>query len=825
MICYRLLFTSISLLIGASAQLVATPPSVERLAPAAGQQGTSFDLTVTGAGLQNASEALLYSPEIQCEKMEARSDNELILHLKTTADCPSGAHTVRIRSAEGISELRVFRISPLPIVAESESNDTTEDAQPIPVNSTIVGTVEAGDIDSYRVTLKKGDRLSAEAEAIRSAGAMLDAVLNVMGSNGQWLTIVDDTPHRRQDPVICLIAPEDGDYIVQIHETNFEGDENSQYALHIGSFPSPRSVFPAGGPAGQTVDVEFRGDSTGLIRQSLDLPQKPNQTIAVHATDAGLNSPAGLPFRVSSFGNVIETEPNQPEVISLPTAVAAELPVALNGVLQQRGDQDCFRVQARANDRIRVEVFAGRLGSPLDSLLEIRDLNGHIIGASDDGVSHDSDVVVVFPETAEYIVQLSDKRGNGGADYFYRIELSPFQPQLTAFLSRPDRMSQDRQAIAVPQGNRVVTFLACQRSGMKGDVQLTASGLPEGLQLPSTQIPADRFWVPIVIEATPDAPIGGGLVGVEVSGQHDGNSVIGHFRQVVDLVAGSADQLFQSAETDRLAVAVVEPVPYAVTLIQPTTSLAPDGTLDLRLEVTRREGFTGPLEISFPFLPPWVDGPDKLIVSAEESTAIYTVRAWPSAVPRTWQLCAEAKATPDSTQNSDESMSESGRGRRSRKLAARTLVASNLVSLTIASSPVAGQIGTVMAEQGTPSEVGCSLQINGSLPESMTAVLEGLPNRVSADSVPVKPGDSIIQFQLQPEVTAPLGTFADLMVRLDGVIDGQNVSWRIGRGGALKIEQSGQLMTDENGKPLSRLDVLRRSSGKTSAVPTTVNPQ
>jgi len=824
MTCYRLLFASISLLTGAPAHLAAAPPSVERIAPAAGQRGQSFELTVTGAGLQDASEALLYSREIQCEKIEARSDNELILHLKTTADCPAGTHAVRIRSAEGVSELRVFRISPLPIVKETESNDTVEDAQSIPLNSTVVGTVEAGDVDSYRVTLKKGDRLSAEAEAMRSAGAMLDAVLNVMGPNGQWLSIVDDTPLRRQDPVVCLTAPEDGDYIVQIHETNFEGDENSQYALHVGSFPSPRSVFPPGGPAGQTVEVEFRGDAKGTIRQTLSLPQKPNQMIAVHATDSELISPAGLPFRVSSFGNVIETEPNQPEDIAQQTSAATELPVALNGVLQQPGDVDCFRIRAAANDRIRVEVFASRLGSPLDSLLEIRDLNGRTIGASDDGISHDSDVVVVFPETAEYIVQLSDKRGNGGADYFYRIELSPFQPQLTAFLSRPDRLSQDRQAIAVPQGNRVVTFLACQRSGMKGDVQLSASGLPTGLQLPSTQIPADRFWVPIVIEATPDAQMGGGLVDVEVSGQHNGDSVIGHFRQVVDLVAGSADQLFQSAETDRLAVAVVEPVPYSVTLKQPTTSLAPDGTLDLRLEVTRSEVFTGPLEISFPFLPPWVDGPDKIVVSPDESTAIYTVRAWPGAIPRTWQLCAEAKAAPASTQNSDESMSESGRGRRSRKPAARTLVASNLVSLTIEPSPVTGQIGTVMAEQGTPTDVACSLKINGSLPESMTAVLEGLPNRVSADSVSVKPGDSTIQFQLQPEATAPLGTFADLMVRLDGVIDGQNVSWRIGRGGALKIEPTGLLMTDENGKPLSRLDVLRRSSGRTTSVPETVKP-
>ena len=122
-----------------------------------------------------------------------------------------GVHSLRIRSPEGISELHVFSISPLPVVAESESNDAFEDAQTIDLNSTLVGTIEAGDIDSFRVRLRKGDRLSAEAEAIRTGGAMLDAVLNVLGPDGSWLAFVDDTAQGRQDPIVSLIAPDDGD--------------------------------------------------------------------------------------------------------------------------------------------------------------------------------------------------------------------------------------------------------------------------------------------------------------------------------------------------------------------------------------------------------------------------------------------------------------------------------------------------------------------------------------------------------------------------------------------------------------------------------------
>ncbi len=340
--------------------LQAAPPSVERVSPAAGQRGASFQLTVVGAGLQGAAEVMLYETGISCERLEAKSDNELVLHLQASAECPTGMHSLRIRSSEGVSELHVFSVSPLPIVAETESNDAAEDSQTVTANSTLVGTIEAGDMDSFRVTLKKGERLSAEAEAIRAGGAMLDVVLNVLGPDGSWLASVDDTALRRQDPLVSLIAPVDGDYIVQLHESNFEGDESSRYALHIGTFPSPSFVFPPGGQSGRTIAVSFGGDASGAIVQEIAVPLIRLGTTTVFANHDGHQSPTGLPFRVRSFGNVIETEPNN-AAFELSDG-ASELPIALNGILQQPGDIDCFRVRAEAGQKIDIEVFASRLG-------------------------------------------------------------------------------------------------------------------------------------------------------------------------------------------------------------------------------------------------------------------------------------------------------------------------------------------------------------------------------------------------------------------------------------------------------------------------------
>ena len=799
------------ILISASQLLQAAPPSVERLFPAAGQRGVSFPVTIVGAGLQNAAEAMLYNPDIKCERLEPKSDNELIVHLIASNNCLPGMYPLRIRSSEGLSELHVIGISKLPVIAELESNDAAEDAQPLELNHTVVGTVEAGDVDSFRVSLKKGDRLSAEAEAMRAGGAMLDAVLNVMSPTGEWLAAVDDTSLRRQDPMVSLIAPEDGDYIVQLHESNFEGDESSRYALHIGTFPAPQWVYPAGGQAGQTVAVTFGGDAGVPISQEISLLQHSTGLTQVFCENNGVVSATGLPFRVSPFSNAIEQEPNA--TLAELNSSASELPVALNGLLQEPSDVDYFRIRADAGQKFDVEVFASRLGSPVDTLLEIRSLDGTIVARGDDGISHDSQVSVTFPASSEYIVQISDKRGNGGDGFFYRVEISPFEPGLTAFLSRPNRLSQERQSISVPRGNRVVTFLACQRSGFSGDVNLALSGLPDGVNFPNTVIPSDRFWVPMVIEADSGAETSGRLVNIEASAITPAGSVIGQFRQVVDLVAASADQLFQSAEVDRLAVAVVEEVPYSITLAKPVASLAPDGTVNLQIIATRSEGFDAPLEISFPFLPPWVDGPDKVIIPSGETHVSYPMHAWPKAVPRTWQICAEARpglapdAAPDRT-----GMEE--RGRRRSKPLARTAVASNLAELTIANAPVSGSIEPVVAEQGKTRDVSCVLERRGELPEKLTAVLEGLPNRVTAATFEVATADNEIRFVLNPEDSCPVGTFPDLMVRLTGEVDGQNVSWLVGRGSVLKIEPAGMLVTDQGGKPLSKLDVLRQQAKK-----------
>ena len=74
---------------------------------------------------------------------------------------------------------------------------------------------------------------------------------------------------------------------------------------------------------------------------------------------------------------------------------------------------------------LEVSVYARRLGSPLDSVLEVFDAKGQSLAANDDAVGADSALKFTPAETTNYFVRIRDTLGQGGRDYAYRIEVTP----------------------------------------------------------------------------------------------------------------------------------------------------------------------------------------------------------------------------------------------------------------------------------------------------------------------------------------------------------------------------------------------------------------
>ena len=178
------------------------------------------------------------------------------------------------------------------------------------------------------------------------------------------------------------------------------------------------------------------------------------------------------PFRLSTLDNVMEMEPNnRPE-----QATPFKAPAALNGVIGEAGDVDCFVFPAKKGQVFDVRVFARQLRTPLDSVLTIARLKGGAIASNDDSTGPDSYLRFTAPEDDRYVVSITDQMGRGGPEYVYRIEVTPVEPRLTMGL--PERVSFVDVVVAVPRGNRTAVLVSGQREDFGGDVAVALQGLP-----------------------------------------------------------------------------------------------------------------------------------------------------------------------------------------------------------------------------------------------------------------------------------------------------------------------------------------------------------
>ncbi len=171
-----------------------------------------------------------------------------------------------------------------------------------------------------------------------------------------------------------FIAPAAGRYTIRLRDQEYRGGADYRYRLHLGAVPVVTSVQPAG---------VTRGTSSQVQLQGVHLPASwnPQATVST-ASDARIGSKIAVPFpRVG--GDPI----GQPEVvigeypnirISEDTDIALpQVPGTADGTVTVPGQVHRLRFRAKQGETVIVEVEAGRIGSPLDTTLEIQDVNGN----------------------------------------------------------------------------------------------------------------------------------------------------------------------------------------------------------------------------------------------------------------------------------------------------------------------------------------------------------------------------------------------------------------------------------------------------------------
>lgn len=128
---------------------------------------------------------------------------------------------------------------------------------------------------------------------------------------------------------------------------------------------------------------------------------------------------ASRPFLVGDLPEFIESESNS----SLDQAERIELPVTLNGQIHGERDADHYQFSLKAGNIVSCEVIAGRLGSPLDPVVDLLDTDG--LPVTVQRVHIGSDPVLVFHADTDrdVILRIANVTHRGDPSFVYRIDL------------------------------------------------------------------------------------------------------------------------------------------------------------------------------------------------------------------------------------------------------------------------------------------------------------------------------------------------------------------------------------------------------------------
>ena len=137
-----------------------------------------------------------------------------------------------------------------------------------------------------------------------------------------------------------------------------------------------------------------------------------------------VTSPTGTsePYKLAlAIKTIAEKEPNE----GFAQAQLLTLPVTVTGNINRERDVDMFQFTAKSGEKLKLEVFAARLGSPADLILTLYDADHRVIQIIDD-VDGNADPILTFsvPKDGTYYAALQEVNDLGGAHFGYRFALT-----------------------------------------------------------------------------------------------------------------------------------------------------------------------------------------------------------------------------------------------------------------------------------------------------------------------------------------------------------------------------------------------------------------
>ena len=446
------------------------------------------------------------------KQQNAQLDEAVLVELKIAPDAELGPRQLRLVGRMGLTNPMTIEVGPLKEARELEPNDPgtglgTQTVHELPI--LLNGQIMPGDVDRFRFRAAKGQQLVIQVHARSLVPFLADAVpgwfqatIALFNDKGVELAYQDDYRFD-PDPVLMFKVSEDGMYELQIRDAIYRGRDDFVYRVWISQQPFITRMFPLGGREGEPLTASL--DGWNLPQRQLTLDTATGDRIRQVGLNGAKRWSNRVRYEVARLPESVEVEPNDS-----PAATGRlSLPTIVNGTIAKPGDVDVYAFEAKAGDEVVAEVTARRLGSPLDSLLRLKDTSGATLTWNDDAeakqgqvrtdrgeLTHhaDSYLLAKIPADGVYAVHLSDAQAQGSPAHAYRLRIGPPQGDFE-LLACPSSLN------IVPGMAAPLTVYAVRRDGFDGPITLSLRGGPEGFSLAGGTIPSGSSSVRLTVTA------------------------------------------------------------------------------------------------------------------------------------------------------------------------------------------------------------------------------------------------------------------------------------------------------------------------------------
>jgi hypothetical protein len=449
-----------------SSSLSAAPPTLTNLYPAGAQRGTSVDVTATGT-LDASTKLWASGKGVTAEAAKTKGKFKVTV----AKDAIPGVYWLRAHNADGASGLRPFFVGTLPEVVEKEPNDDFKKPHAIEGSCVVNGKLEkSGDVDCFAVQLKKGQTLVASLEAHHTLRSPMDAMLQVLSSDG--FVLEENNDFHDLDPQIAFTAKKDGTYIARVYAFPSQPDASIRYfgsdaciyrlTLTTGAFADfamPLAVGP------DVKEVEAAGWNLS--------PQTKKLTL----------SPLDGHFAVAFGPNVansvrVRREPNP----TYAKAAGALKPAfsAVGAIESPRGES-LITFEGKKGQALTIQVESRALGLAVNPVVRLLDKDGKLLTRAEPGKLN-GDTTTAYTPTSDgtFTVAVRDLYAGGGPRHVFLLRV----------LSEPDydlTVTTDRFALA-PGKPTTIPVKVTRLRGFTKPVEVTAEGLPEGVKVEVTTL-------------------------------------------------------------------------------------------------------------------------------------------------------------------------------------------------------------------------------------------------------------------------------------------------------------------------------------------------